>query len=609
MAPFDRGETVIIDDDATASESDNDAIPEYQPSATTSKRKHEPDGLEEKVIWTDESDQDTKPRKGKQRSTGRARKKPRGRGKKNGRQSAGAETDSDDEPLADTKVPEYIRQRRKVFDENVAIMKEAGLRLPPDYSDISFQESDRLQQLREKPQFNEASGVKPCRPYRDIELEHSGGFIPASIAQYLRDYQVTGVRFLHRLFVYQKGGILGDDMGLGKTVQVAALLTAAFGKTGDERDEKRMRKMRRVGNPWYPRILIVTPGTLIQNWKNELDRWGWWHVDVCHGSAKEDAVLTARSGLLEVMITTYQTYKQNRDLINTVEWDAVVADECHIMKDPSSETTIAMAEVNALCRIGLTGTAIQNSYEELWTLLNWTNPGHFGTLAEWISTISEPLRVGQSHDATLAQLSIARKTAKKLVENLLPPFFLRRMKTLIAHQLPKKSDKVVFCPLTDIQNEAYRNFLESEPVEIIRTLREDCTCGETKANKEPKKKGWCCYQFLPDGRTWKSAIFPFMIALQKMSNHLTLLVPSTLDLPHKQESELKTLRMALPEKWRELYKNRENMVNLANPEFCGKWKILKKLLRFWHDNGDKVLVFSHSVRLLRILQYLFKNTS
>jgi len=608
MPPFDMGDMVAIADDVTASESDG-AVPQNRPGSTTSKRKHELDGLEEKVLWSDESDQDTKPRKRKRRSAGPAKKKPR-RAKKTGRPSVGAETESDDEPQPDARVPEYIRQRRKVFDENVAIMRDAGLRLPPDYRDVSFQESNRLRQLREKPQFDQTSGVKPSRSYRDIELETSGGFIPASIAQYLRDYQVVGVRFLHKLFVYQKGGILGDDMGLGKTVQVAAFLTAAFGKTGDERDEKRMRKMRRrAGNPWYPRILIVAPGTLIQNWKNELDRWGWWHVDVCLGSAREDAVMTARSGLLEVMITTYQTYKQNRDLINTVEWDAVVADECHIMKDPSSETTRAMAEVNSLCRIGLTGTAIQNSYEELWTLLDWTNPGQFGTLPEWTSTISEPLRVGQSHDATLAQLSLARKTAKKLVENLLPPFFLRRMKTLIAHQLPKKSDKVVFCPLTDIQDEAYRNFLESEPVEIIRSLREDCDCGETKTNQQPKKKGWCCYERLPDGRTWRSAIFPFMMALQKMSNHLTLLVPSTNDMPHKQESELKTLRMALPEQWKELYKNRDNMLNLANPEFCGKWKVLKKLLRFWHDNGDKVLVFSHSVRLLRILQYLFKNTS
>ena len=65
----------------------------------------------------------------------------------------------------------------------------------------------------------------------------------------------------------------------------------------------------------------------------------------------------------------------------------------------------------------------------------------------------------------------------------------------------------------------------------------------------------------------------------------------------------------MPDQWRELYRNRDSIVNYSNPEFCGKWKILKKLLRFWHANGDKVLVFSHSVRLLRMLQMLFMQTS
>jgi DNA excision repair protein ERCC-6-like 2 len=72
----------------------------------------------------------------------------------------------------------------------------------------------------------------------------------------------------------------------------------------------------------------------------------------------------------------------------------------------------------------------------------------FGPISTWKSSISNPLRLGQSHDATLYQLSRARKTAKKLVENLLPQFFLRRMKSLIAHQLPKKSDRVRFPYIT-----------------------------------------------------------------------------------------------------------------------------------------------------------------
>lgn len=100
-----------------------------------------------------------------------------------------------------------------------------------------------------------------------------------------------------------------------------------------------------------------------------------------------------------------------------------------------------------------------------------------------------------------------------------------------------------------------------------------------------------------------------MMVLQKLANHLTLLVPQTTDMEDKHSSELQTLRTCMPDTWKVLYENRDLIKNLVNPEFCGKWKVLKRLLKFWHSNGDKVLVFSHSVRLLRILQHLFTNTS
>jgi len=272
-------------------------------------------------------------------------------------------------------VPEYLKERRKEFDDAHQTLQEAGLKLPPCYDDIDFSDDEKLADLAERPCLERND---PGRPYKDIPLQHSGGIIPASVAQYLRDYQIEGVAFLHEMFVYQKGGILGDDMGLGKTIQVAAFLTVAFGKTGDERDRKRMRKMRKRAKRWYPRVLIVCPSSLMENWKNELNRWGFWHIDFYHGNKKHDVMDAAISGRLEVVITTYRTYTNDKESLNSVKWDCVVADECHQIKSLTSQVTQAMNEVNALCRIGLTGTAIQNKYEELWALLNWTNPGRFG---------------------------------------------------------------------------------------------------------------------------------------------------------------------------------------------------------------------------------------
>ncbi len=319
--------------------------------------------------------------------------------KANGEDSSkGKERIWDEEPdysMLDDEIPEYIRKRRSEFDKGYKELEEAGLRLPPRLEEAEFSENEMLKDLEERPDLPDP----PSREYRDIELPISAGIIPASVAQYLRDYQVEGVAFMHELFVYQKGGILGDDMGLGKTIQVVAFLTAAFGKAGDERDAKRMREMRRAPKkPWYPRVMVICPGTLIDNWKNEFTKWGWWHVGKFHGSAVErDSVFNAAAtGFLEILITTYSTYRNHKSQLNIIEWDCVVADECHQIKDGAAAITKAMNEVNALCRIGLTGTAVQNKYAELWTLLNWTNPGKLGPLTTWESCISKPLRMGQS---------------------------------------------------------------------------------------------------------------------------------------------------------------------------------------------------------------------
>ncbi|KAI5305289.1 Exosome non-catalytic core component [Ascosphaera pollenicola] len=508
------------------------------------------------------------------------------------------------------RLPNYLKQRSLLlprinsedlerFDTRDSLL-QAGLKLPPSYDDIEFSDEEGEDVLLpERPVFTD---IEPSRPYEDVPLPSSLGVIPAPIAQWLRDYQIEGISFLHRQFVYQKGCILGDDMGLGKTVQVIAFLAAAYGKTGDIRDAKRMRKIRRLGEHiWYPRTMIICPGSLLNNWQSELDRWGWWNHDRFHGPNKESALQAALSGRTEVLLTTYKTYVLNKSMLNMVEWDCVIADECHIIKERRSETSMAMNEVNAFCRIGLTGTAVQNKYEELWTLLNWANTGRFCSFSDWRRLICEPLRVGQSHDATMNELKLARRIARELVNNLLPQFFLRRLKTLIADQLPKKLDRVVFCPLTQKQADAYENLLDTDVIQAIVNSTAICPCGSGR------KEGWCCGSQIPERGKWQSYVFPSMMNLQKLSNHLALLIPQS--KREKQDRDIETLQAAVPDAWVSLFQSRDSIIHYANPEYCGKWKVLKKLLSWWHANEDKVLVFSHSVRLLKMLRMLFQHTS
>ncbi|KAL8376418.1 hypothetical protein RB595_007483 [Gaeumannomyces hyphopodioides] len=621
----------LISDDSASGEEDGPgpavrsstaAAPPAAPSTLLRKRKHnDAPPVVEEIVWPFDSDEEREKEKERLKALGKKRRKGKqkagardnggegsskqGRKRHNpdsldrGIKAVGEASELDDDQRVD--VPDYLCERKREFDQGRLRLREAGLRLPPDYTGITFSDDDLdASGIEKRPWFGDS--IKPSRANEDVEMEYSAGIIPAPIARYLRDYQITGAKCLHQMFVYQVGGILGDDMGLGKTVQVAAFLAAAFGKTGDVRDKRRLRKMRAAGR-WYPKVLIVCPGSLLENWKQELTRWGWWNISFYHGKEKDDILQTAKSGFLEIMLTTYQTYTRHQEYVNTVEWDAVVADECHYLKDRGSAVTKAMNAVNALCRIGLTGTAIQNRYEELWTLLNWTNPGRFGTFAEWRTTICRPLALGQSHNANMRELSVARKTAKRLVHNLLPDYFLRRMKSLIADQLPKKTDKVVFCPMTDLQKQAYRNFINSEQVALIQGANDPCSCGSGKTS------GRCCHISLEDGRTWYSLVFPSIITLQKLASHLTLLIPPSGEQGTKLKNAMDTLRTCLPDRCDELYRTRDSPITLSNPEYCGKWKVLGKLLRFWNDNGDKVLVFSHSVRLLKILRNLFNSTS
>lgn len=178
------------------------------------------------------------------------------------------------------------------------------------------------------------------------------------------------------------------------------------------------------------------------------------------------------------------------------------------------------------------------------------------------------------------------------------------MKSLIAHQLPKKSDRVVFCPLTTAQRDAYERFLDGDFVDLVKHSADPCEC------MSGKKSGWCCHATLPgSGIKWQALVFPVIATLQKLSNHLALLIPSSTDPQEKQTRDLDFLQTMVPDRWEDLYNHRDSLFNLSNPEFCGKWRVLKRLLRFWHGNGDKVLVFSHSVKLLKMLQHLFHNTS
>ncbi|KAG9049900.1 hypothetical protein FS837_008662 [Tulasnella sp. UAMH 9824] len=191
-----------------------------------------------------------------------------------------------------------------------------------------------------------------------------------------------------------------------------------------------------------------------------------------------------------------------------------------------------------------TGTMIQNSYREMWPLLNWSNPTRVGTEKDWNRFIVRPMQEGQSKDASGKEVAESRELARRFVENLLPKFFLRRTKDLIKDQLPQKVDKVVFCPLTKTQTEVYERFLATDDVQLML------------------RKG-------PD------------------------------DSPDRVARNKALMKVAFPSGGAGTY-----ATALGNKELCGKWEVLERLLRLWKSEKqekNKVLIFSKSVKLLEFL--------
>ncbi|KAF7373355.1 DNA excision repair protein ERCC-6-like 2 [Mycena sanguinolenta] len=425
--------------------------------------------------------------------------------------------------------------------------------------------------------------------------EKEGIQVPAAINTYLRDYQRDGIKFFWDRYKEGRGGLLGDDMGLGKTIQVISFLSAIMKKDGVKTDRKRRRehisalqetkewrksKTLPPANATWPTCLIIAPSSVVPNWEREFKTWGYFEV-----------------------LTSLDLARQDIEDLMDLDWSCIFVDEVHTVKNPASKTSLAYNAFECLCRFGLTGTAIQNTYDELWTILDWTNPGAVGTLSQWRSFVSKPLKNGQSTNAADAERARAVIVSEILRDKLLPQFFLRRTKDIIAHQvwfllldevfvltvsqLPKKTDEVVFCPLTASQIHVYKKILAMDELQNLLGKDDPCPCGSQA------KQSQCCVPFE------LSAIFRFMSILIKLSNHLALILPTPTDTPEQLIRNRELAAVAYPDGDAPSYK-----LAILDPRLCGKWKVLLGLLKDWRkDLTNKVLIFTKSVKLLEMMAY------
>ena len=423
--------------------------------------------------------------------------------------------------------------------------------------------------------------------------DHNGeGKVHGKLNEKLRPYQRDGVQFLWDRIGRGAGGILCDDMGLGKTVQVIALLSALYGKSGDGRDKREIIEMK-IGDKKVNPSLIICPGSVLCNWEDELGRWGQFCHLRYHRNTRDSTLTQALNGRVEIVLTTYDTVREYSSSLNRVDWKVTVADECHKIKESKSGVTIALKSLSCTSRIGLTGTALQNKYEELWCLLDWANPGCLGSLDHFRSEFSLPMVRGFRQDASKEELATARLKQTKF-NALKQTWLIRRTKNgVIADQLPQKTDQVLFCGLSSFQQEVFKFLLDHPKTKQMLASFDPCYCGKRRPSY------LCCRKQLANDVKPQAILLQFMQIFLKVSNHAALILPeSTNSSIQAQLGE--EICSAVMSKFPDL--KERNFLNLSNPRFSGKMEVLDSLLAILENEKAKVLLFSYSTKLLNIIE-------
>jgi len=242
-----------------------------------------------------------------------------------------------------------------------------------------------------------------------------------TLGRQLRDYQINGVAWLAALAAQNLGGILADEMGLGKTVQTLAFL-----------------RLHRGHGP----ILIVCPTSLLANWQREAERFTPdLRVLLIDGSNRPEKIVSLPE--YDLALTSYGLLRRDVEYYAGLSLAAVVLDEAQHIKNPDTQNARAAFRLSARRRFVLTGTPMENSVRDLWSLMNFVAPGYLGTSNDFRERYEKPL-------TTNPDPVLQRRLTRRL-----RPFLLRRRKSDVARELPEKIEQVVPCELHRAQRATY----------------------------------------------------------------------------------------------------------------------------------------------------------
>jgi SNF2 family DNA or RNA helicase len=267
--------------------------------------------------------------------------------------------------------------------------------------------------------------------------------VPADIKATLRSYQMEGVRWLERLRMMYLNGILADDMGLGKTLQAIVSISQSI-------DRKNPRPS-----------LIVCPTSLLYNWKEEISKFNpKLKACVIDGVPSQRKKVIDNIAQYDIVITSYTLLQKDVETYKEVQFSYVILDEAQHIKNRGTRNAKSVKMVQADHRLILSGTPIENSLDELWSLFDFLMPGFLSTYERFVEKYVRP---------TGAELTKNLEYLRKKVS----PFILRRMKSEVLDDLPPISEIVYHCQLSPTQMELYRSYAESARSELTKLVQKE----------------------------------------------------------------------------------------------------------------------------------------
>lgn len=279
--------------------------------------------------------------------------------------------------------------------------------------------------------FNEL--IERFNKYKDIDISVTDDV--------LRDYQVTGVKWLYNIDKSGFGGILADEMGLGKSIQTLYYIKQLL---KDNKDSK---------------FLIVVPTSLVYNWENEILKFDSnLSYEIINGT-KNNRLNLIHNNKKSIIITTYGLLREDIEEYEDYYFKTVIIDEAQNIKNPTSYTTRALKRLKSDTKIALTGTPIENSIIELWSIFDFIMPGFLSSLIKFKSKY----QIKEFDDDSLIMLENLNK--------IITPFILRRKKKDVIKDLPEKLNNNIYIDLNKHQKEIYVNELTKVNKEIDKSLK------------------------------------------------------------------------------------------------------------------------------------------